>query len=331
MGENSEISWTHHTFNPWLGCTKVASGCQHCYADILMDQRYGKVKWGPHGTRVLTSPGNWAKPLKWNRVAEHAGVRARVFCASLADVFEDWGTKEIHTHHGHVAVAEHGGTMCMDDVRQRLFALIDATPHLDWLLLTKRPENIQRMWELPVLHPGAIGSYRKNVWIGTSIAVQEDADKNIPALLKCRDLAPVLFLSVEPLLGPVDLEIISDAVSVCDLYPLRGLASCGDAVGPHPKIDWVIVGGESGPNARPMHPDWARSIRDQCVSAGVPFHFKQHGEWLPWDDASLADRGSKPVHNFDDNRSVRVGKHAAGRLLDGRAWDEFPSTMIPKR
>lgn len=342
MGENSKIEWTDHTWNPWIGCTKVAAGCQHCYAEELMDHRYGKVKWGPNGTRVITSPSNWAKPLKWNRDAERAGVRARVFCASLADVFESWG-KQITTHDGRIVGVcsrchkfntimhrsewdagepewfcrladggcgeqQHLRAATMKDVRRELFALIDATPNLDWLLLTKRPENIQRMWELPALHPGAIGSYRKNVWIGTSVAVQADADANIPELLKCRDLSPVLFLSMEPLLGPVNITRLGD----------DGRFASPGVDG----LDWVIVGGESGHEARPMNPQWARDIRDQCQAAGVPFHFKQNGEFVSCSEVE----GHGEHFTFPDGRTVRrTGKKLAGRTLDGRIWDEFPA------
>lgn len=329
MGENSAIEWTDHTFNPWIGCTKVAAGCAHCYAETLMDSRYGKAQWGPNGTRVLTSPSNWSKPLKWNRDAERAGVRARVFCASLADVFED-RDGPIHDHNGDVLKHPEGShsavygkeAKTLDDVRQDLFRLIDATPWLDWLLLTKRPENIREMWPRAWSGPSCI----PNVWVGTSVATQEDADRNVPHLLECHDRSPVLFLSMEPLLGPVDL---------------RGAA-----------IDWVIVGGESGPNARPMHPDWARSIRDQCQAAGVPFLFKQWGEHLPFDQASTKEQRDaftaatkRGEQSYFGARVVggpqglmtgttagvrpvsyaKIGKGVAGRLLDGRTWGEFPA------
>jgi protein gp37 len=128
MAENSNIEWTHHTFNPWIGCTKVSDGCKNCYAENLMDKRYGRVKWGPQGTRVRTSEANWKKPLKWNREAEAKGERHRVFCASLADVFEDKPDQPE-----------------MEQWRLELLELIIKTPYLDWLLLTKRPENVRGM------------------------------------------------------------------------------------------------------------------------------------------------------------------------------------------
>ena len=346
MGANSKIEWTHHTFNPWIGCTKVAAGCEHCYAEALA-KRTRIAKWGPYGSRVLTSENYWRQPLKWNREAAAAGERRRVFCASLADVMEDWP--------GSISVrGVEPLAMSLDEVRGWLFALIDATPHLDWLLLTKRPENILRMWpdkheERPVF-PGAPGELgkplpcvvrfacRHNVWLGTSIAEQGDANRNIPELLACRDLAPVLFLSCEPLLGPVEVGRSLREHWRCDSCTHEGhFARGGDGVlqpctcGGIPRrvrrgIDWVIAGGESGPGARPMHPDWARSLRDQCLAAAVPFFFKQWGEWAVSDSCeALPGRPSCTGGRFKDGTCMqRLGKNDAGRELDGRTWDELP-------
>jgi protein gp37 len=272
MAENTKIEWATHTFNPWIGCTKVAAGCANCYAEELMDKRYGKAEWGPMGTRVMTAPANWKLPLKWNREAEKTGKRARVFCASLADVFEDRED--------------------LIGMRENLFSLIDDTPHLDWLLLTKRPENIWRMWPLtngtndPV-HIGSKSQFRKNVWLGTSVAEQKDADKNIPELLKCRQLSPVLFVSAEPLIGPVDFYLPIPYGEPGDYdqghtfwNALTGFRThkCGGWTDqPAKKLDWVIAGGESGPKARECHAEWILSIRDQCKAANVPCMIKQLG------------------------------------------------------
>jgi len=214
MGENSAIQWTHHTFNPWIGCTKVSAGCAHCYAEQDMDKRRHRVKWGDAGTRSVTGPDNWSKPKKWNKAAKASGQRMRVFCASLADVFEDWKGPLIAANGEtvwyceschHIFVKEFDCPACgsdetpgatLDDIRAMLFELIDETPWLDWMLLTKRPENIRRMWH---------GGPRRNVWLGTSVENQEAADKRIPHLNKLGDLSPCLFLSCEPLLGPVNL------------------------------------------------------------------------------------------------------------------------------
>lgn len=292
MAENSKIEWTDHTFNPWMGCTKVSDGCKNCYAEEMMDRRYGKVQWGPQGQRVRTSAANWQKPLAWNRKAAAEGRRYRVFCASLADVFEN----------------REG----LASWRNDLFHLIEKTPNLDWQLLTKRPENVMEM----VGHDW-YGEFPPNVWIGTSVENQAMADKRIPALLEIP--AKVRFLSMEPLLGEVNLEDLA--------YEAAGPAWAGY----NRLIDWIIVGGESGKNARPMHLDWVRAIRDQCVGAGVPFFFKQWGEWF------LADGGMngwgtwhggktiKDVYSFDIcTHMVKVGKKHAGRLLDGREWNEIP-------
>ena len=348
MAENSQIEWCDCTFNPWIGCSKVHEGCTNCYAERDFAKRRKRVEWGPAGTRKRTTDAYWRQPLKWNRDAEKAGVRARVFCASLADVFEDW-QGPMHVANGDNwwigdGVQRIGG---MDDCRRDLFALIDATPWLDWLLLTKRPQNVRRMWMLP--HNGRepgdpLVLRRENVWLGTSISKQEHADSQIPELLKCRDLAPVLFLSAEPLLGPIDLTRLNngggetyDALRAkCTTHEGYRFRTSDTA-----PIDWVIVGGESGPNARPMHPAWARSLRDQCEAAGVPFFFKQWGEWAEYqvvpggDLGGLMRRGKVTQVELDrpmdghfrrgDVYMRRVGKTAAGRLLDGREWSECPS------
>lgn len=296
MAENSAIEWTDHTFNPWIGCTKVSDGCKHCYAETLMDKRYGKVKWGPQGARVRTSKANWDKPRRWNEQAKKEGRRFRVFCASLADVFEEKPDQPE-----------------INEWRNDLFALIDATPNLDWLLLTKRPENIKRLWPF--------GWYGRdftwpNVWMGTSVENQETADERIPWLLKIP--AVVHFLSCEPLLGHIDLELSGANYGRDDLNEM---------------VNWVIVGGESGPGARPLHPDWVRSIRDQCLEADTPFFFKQWGAWTP--NHGLLNGTMEKMRQFrsyDQNRYVeldgvflnRMEKKNAGRMLDGREWNQMP-------
>ncbi len=300
--ENSEISWTHHTFNPWWGCVKVSPGCANCYAETL-SKRFDHNIWGPAKVtdRRLFSDKHWNEPLKWNRKAKQAGERHRVFCASMADVFED-----------HSQVLE---------ARVRLLDLIVQTPHLDWLLLTKRPENINRMIEEATgfsessMWFHAVGNH---VWIGTSVESQATADLRIPYLLQVP--ADVRFLSMEPLLGPVDLRHIHYE-NLVEIDALHG--TCGvirPHLGSYEKVHWVIVGGESGPGARPMHPEWAMSLRDQCQDAGVAFHFKQWGEWYP-DNKRIFD---VPMMHFGNMMVHKMGKKRAGRELDGRVWDEFP-------
>ena len=290
MGEGSRIGWTDHTFNPWWGCARVSKGCEHCYAETFA-KRTGHDVWGKGGERRFFGDGHWAEPLKWDRKAAEAGVRARVFCASMADVFED-----------HPALPPH---------RDRLWELIDATPHLDWLLLTKRPENMADM-------APCAGAWPRNIWAGTTVEDQDAADKRIPILLDVP--AAVRFLSCEPLLGPVDLKLADDY-----LTPATGTRSDWG-----PSLDWVIAGGESGPGARLMHPDWARTLRDQCVEAGVAFFFKQWGAWRPLagNECATARDVAYPDARPGYAPMARRTKHKDERVLDGRTWDEFPASAV---
>lgn len=233
MGEKTDIEWCDHTFNPWMGCQKVSPLCDFCYAEIIVDTRFGRAKWGKPGqgvgTRKRTSASNWRKPLAWNAKAEVANSRPFVFCASLADVFDN---------------------QVDPSWRQDLFRLIAATPQLVWLLLTKRPQNIEAM-------VAQAGGMPPNVALGASAGIQAEVERNGAILtdLKAK-LSPLfVFLSVEPLLEAVDMTRLPT----------------------FSEIDWVIVGGESGHGARPMDLDWARTIRDQCRAAGVVFNFKQVG------------------------------------------------------
>lgn len=290
MGETT-IEWADYTFNPWLGCTKVSPACDHCYAESWARRTGQPDLWA--GTRKLTSASNWAQPLKWDRKAAADGVRRRVFCASLADVFDNQVTQ---------------------GWRQDLWALIADCVHLDWLLLTKRPQNIMKML------PGscAVQIYGANwpwhhVWLGTTAENQEEADRRIPILLATP--AAVRFVSLEPVLGPIDL-------SRWTTDQARYAEYCDAVGGPQPKLtilDWVIVGGESGPKARPMHPDWVRSIRDQCRSSCVPFLFKQWGEWHADSMLFRTLEGECPP------RDMKIGKKKSGRTLDGVVHNAFPT------
>ena len=281
MAENSKIEWTHHTFNPWVGCTKISPACDNCYAEAW-SKRSGMVQWGASKHRVRTSAKNWKQPLKWNAEAEQRGVRYRVFCASLADVFDN-------------AVES--------DWRRDLFSLIERTQNLDWLLLTKRISNARAM-----LNECAFGRWDStplpNVWLGATVCNQEEADRDIPKLLTTP--AAVRFLSVEPMLGHIYLDGTD--------YHVEALAGAIE------RVDWVICGGESSHNARPMQPTWARSLRDQCAEAGVPFLFKQWGEWEP----IFIKEGCAFDKPGDLASMVCSGKNNAGRVLDGMLHDGYP-------
>jgi protein gp37 len=375
--KNSKIEWTHHTFNPWIGCTKVDDLCTNCYAEVTTFvnalRKQGHELWGKGKPRHRTSADYWKEPLNWNATAGNSRIidntvfvhfgeteivgkpaslrfncysippggkrkdaiwraftpsewealpkfRPRVFCASLADWLDDEAPK-----------------LWLYD----LMDLIQITPNLDWLLLTKRPENFYpRLRDCMSGHPfdraddficnWLRGEAPKNVWIGASVGTQKSADERIPQLSSIP--AQIRFLSCEPLLAYTD--IIRQTNPNC--------------------FDWVICGGESGPNARPMHPFWASNLRDQCQVAGVPFFFKQWGEWAPRCGSLDCIQSGTDFADLDPNcekwpRVIRLGEHGkntrilencgnsgeeiymqcvgkkrAGRILNGREWNELP-------
>jgi protein gp37 len=292
MGSDTAIEWCDHTFNPWWGCQRVSPGCEHCYAEAFAKRvgfnnrsqtadGQGPIRaplpllWGPGSAHRFFGEKHWAEPLKWNEKAKRDGVRRRVFCASMADVFEDRED--------------------LVEPREQLWDLVARTEHLDWLVLTKRPENIARMipW-------GPLGTHRAdpkcwwNVWLGTTAEDQQRADERIPELLTTP--AAVRFVSYEPALGAVDFARISrnsQGLSIQALVkdgftmPDKPWAMC--QVYEHPALDWIIVGGESGRGARPFDVEWARSTVAQCKAAGVACFVKQ--------------LGAKP---FDSMQHVRV-------------------------
>lgn len=246
MAKTTAIAWTRSTFNPWIGCTKVSTGCDHCYAEAL-DKRHrwgGAEHWGPGVPRYRTKPALWSGPLRWDHLAAEERVSGKietkeawhtpgfwpVFCASLADVFDNEVPREY---------------------RADLWATIEQTPNLTWLLLTKRVGNVGQMipdrWSVEI--PG-------NVWIGASIVNQDEADRDLQKLLRLK-MKGKRFVSYEPALGPVDFSH----------YLFRRT----------PKIDWIIVGGESGAKARPFDVAWARDTVLQCRAAGVAPFVKQMG------------------------------------------------------
>lgn len=287
MADTTKISWADKTFNPWIGCTKVSPACDGCYAAHLMETRLGRVTWGAGEDRQRTSPANWQLPRRWNREAEKTGTRPFVFCASLADVFDNE----------------------VDPLwRSDLFKLIDGTPNLIWLLLTKRIGNVLKMTD-------AFRGNRPvppNAAIGATMANQEEYDRDRMKLWQVKqDRAPAFtFGSFEPLLGPVTLD---------EHAP-----------------DWIITGGETDQGthkARPSHPEWFRTLRDQSAALGRAFHHKQNGEWragngaeahfkeaitVPWTRVDSRMPGVRPAF------MVKIGKRATGREIDGKMHDAFP-------
>jgi protein gp37 len=292
MAENSKIEWTDHTFNPWIGCTKISLGCGNCYAERLNNQRKWVSEWGENGKRKRTSEPYWAKPIKWNKrqkLAEHVGhkdsdlvvpKRPKIFCASLADVFDP-----------HPSICN----LWHDD----LWKLIRDTPYLNWLVLTKRPE----LARVDIPH---------NVWFGISASQQPELDMRMMNLINIS--AKIKFLSLEPLLGPIDLE------------PYKN------------DLDWIIVGGESGFHARPMVAEWAYDIYVQCQKHSIPYFFKQHGTWIPIasinsDDVqriTLKHRlGNKPEININGMPYLKLGKKKSDKLSrrnEGYMRQAFPVT-----
>jgi protein gp37 len=312
VSAQTNIEWCDSTFNPWIGCARVSPACDDCYAARSTPVRTLGLAWGPGTERRRTSAENWKQPLRWNAAAAEFqathGRRRRVFCASLADVFDNEVDRAW---------------------RADLFDLIRMTPALDWLLLTKRVGNA---WKLMADACGVSQASLKlplpNVWLGATVVTQAEADRDIPKLLNTP--AAKRFLSVEPMLGPISFEGL-----------FANTHRINDGTNALETLDWVICGGESGPKARPMHPDWARSLRDQCAAAGVPFLFKQWGEWAPGRQHAKRDLGTwmTPSGRLEawagglprDRSEVStliycVGKKVAGRLLDGRTHDEFPES-----
>jgi protein gp37 len=365
VSDNSSIEWTDATWNPVTGCTEVSPGCDNCYAKTFAERFRGtKGHYFENGFDVQLRPDKLILPLKWRKPK-------RVFVNSMSDLFH----KDIP-----------------DEYILRVWEIMARTPQHTYQILTKRHARMRSFVErlafavptaeqraagisgrVPYLFANAgdnasLGAVRPldNVWLGVSVENQQWADIRIPSLLDTP--AAVRFLSCEPLLGPVDLDgPVINGHRPRLTYWLAGRPGWGPeettATGldmqPHttgPRIDWVIVGGESGHGARPMHPEWAQRLRNQCTAAGVPFHFKQWGEYDPmaplkdgvfdWErgiilanDGTVYQKGDldypdggrrgEAIRAGHDRGSLtsmyRVGKKHAGRLLDGRTWDEFPA------
>lgn len=289
-----------HSFNAWIGCTKVGPECLFCYADAAMDQK-GRNLFGKNVCRHFVSESAWKKLRAWNRRAAKHGYRAKVFCSSLSDVFEE-------LCEGHPDIAE------MDAARARLFAEMEACTNLIFIICTKRPMNALRMvpeaWKQ---------GFPENVWVLATTGTQRTADKLIPHLLQIP--AKVLGLSVEPML---------EAVKLPKEFLDRGDGAWVIAGGESGKQEGI----------RPTHPDWFRDLRDQCVAADVPFFFKQIGDWVhesmlgdlsKYREKRLIEAKADPkkVKVWDDGTpSFRLSKKSNGRELDGREWNQFPGVCI---
>lgn len=306
MGNKTRIEWTDTTWNPVTGCSKVSQGCKNCYAERIFQRPYP----GRDFTDVRMHLERLEQPLSWKRPR-------RIFVNSMSDLFHEKVQREF--------------------IKAVVSTIVDCPQHV-FQILTKRP---QRMRDFCL----SCCPLPPNVWLGVSVEDQETADERIPVLL--RTPAAVRFISYEPALGPVSLQSVGMPGCYGSVNALTGERIC---CSDHPDdsvwnehLDWVIAGGESGPHARPAHPDWFRSVAEQCQASRVPFFFKQRGEWS-WDDL-----GNTPTHvickhgyweriglafHCDEDECVKpgrivqpiakVGKQRAGRLLDGREWNEFP-------
>lgn len=322
MSERTSIEWTDASWNPVTGCTQVSPGCDHCYAETFAERWRGTPgHYFEQGFDVTLRPDKLSLPLRWRKPR-------RIFVNSMSDLF-------------HQDIP--------DDYIARVFAVMAATPQHTYQLLTKRHGRMRsliggsdgsghRLLEATTDEETARALYDApwplpNVWLGVSVEDQKTADLRIPVLLATP--AAVRWLSCEPLLGHVDLarflhwrpigENLADAPMPPHMAQAVGL----------PALHWVVAGGESGSGARPMHPDWARSLRDQCLTAGVPFFLKQWGEWAPNGQRGIgwiSDRERLVGDPLDDygHREVieRIGKKSAGRELDGRTWDQYPTAGV---
>lgn len=338
MSRKTKIEWTDTTWNPVRGCSRVSEGCRNCYAEKVAKRFSGT---GQPYEGLIASGGQWngnitpahhllGEPLKWKSPR-------KIFVNSMSDLFHENVPFEF--------IAS-------------VFAVMGVTTRHTYQILTKRPQRMREFFDWALMRQDSLGEWEKleptdfnadsrifdhwpkdvkwrgydncgplfpytNVWLGVSVEDQKTANERIPWLMDTP--AAVRWISAEPLLGAIDLTriVYPPLKPKTDLHPyvaydtLRGHMIGPDDIG-LPKLDWVVVGGESGPGARPMHPDWVRSLRDQCVSAGTAYFFKQWGEHGPnW----LNDENGKiPGSEWMD----KVGKKRAGRLLDGVEWNQFP-------
>ncbi|KRQ32558.1 MULTISPECIES: DUF5131 family protein [Mycobacteroides] len=344
MGDKTGIEWTDATWNPVTGCDKVSPGCDHCYAETFAERWRGtEGHYFETGFDVQLRPDKLDLPLRWTKPR-------RIFVNSMSDLFHDkvsdeyvasvWAVMALAPHHTFQLLTKRHGRMRALLGSERFPGLVYMA--INSLLEHGNPLHINDIAIMAALDGFSRGRFKvlPNVWLGVSAEDQKRADLRIPALLDTP--AAVRWISAEPLLGAIDLDNCGGYQAV-STTPHRELTY----------LDWVVVGGESGPGARPMHPNWARSLRDQCVEAGVPFLFKQRGEWT-WNESGGFRLPSKPLTDrvavmhpagmtalskdnpFDPfelghpnwaTRIERVGKKRAGRELDGRTWDQYPEAV----
>lgn len=331
MSDKTKIEWAEATWNPITGCTKVSAGCKNCYAErdwARLSANKSTRYYGRDFGNVQCHEDVLALPLRWTKPK-------RIFVNSMSDLF-----------HPNVP----------DSFIDRVFAVMADSPQHTYQILTKRPARMLKFLGDTEARRRNIAGWLKgnhwrcipqnaflqlyplpNTWLGVSVEDQAAADERIPLLLQTP--AAVRWISAEPMLGPIDLACIdmrgTCASECCGQFRLNALTGeqyCHEDSGVFDsgaRLNWVVAGGESGPRARPMHPDWVRSLRDQCAAAAVPFLLKQWGEWIDHDQPGVDMLGSdnSKLHLWPDRGcSVRLGKRAAGRLLDGKLHDEYPKT-----
>lgn len=333
---DSSIEWTESTWSPVTGCTKVSLGCDHCYAEGIAN-RFAGTKAFPNGFAVTLRPERMTQPLSWRKPR-------RIFVNSMSDLFHDEVPDGyIAEVFGVMALAERHTFQLLTKRHGRMRSLLQSAEFASAVVHAAATKA--RAWGIDVTWAARTTLPLPNVWLGVSVEDQKRADIRIPALLDTP--AAVRWLSCEPLLGPVNLDghLTRPAWGDSHPDPTSRTGLLVQDLTTRRAVDWVVVGGESGHGARPMHPDWARSLRDQCVSAGVPFFFKQHGEWVA--ESAWLHRNSAPAAFLDAAGNFRplvngwpaeapmargeaitvrqVGKRTAGRLLDDRTWDEYPA------
>ena len=299
MAEICKIEWCDSSWNPVTGCSKISEACRHCYALRDWPRLAKNEKSVYHGrkfTDVQCHPERLDQPIRWTKPR-------MIFVNSMSDLF-------------HEAVP--------DEFIEKVYEVMMMAPHHIFQILTKRPERMKQLYQKWSIRSDLRGLYSTltNVWIGTSVENQEAADLRIPILLETP--AVVRWLSIEPLLGPINLTEIgadSNELEISDNV-LTGRVGLRYGSSQGPKIDWVVVGGETGPGSRPMNPEWVESIKNQCITHNIPFLFKQWGDWGQID----ADGADTKI--FNTHIMYRTGKKIAGRVLNGKTWDGYPPQAV---